>query len=195
MEDNLFKDLENLKINHTKAKSSTISRNLIIILLAAGLLIVVALFFIRKSLTSNKQVIVDKIKAILIAFRFIGWVTIISTFLLVANCIAISIRERTTEIGVMRVLGFSRAKILILVLAESMGVAVCGGMVGALLAYLLPTMYHIEIPATVPLHVDPDFRLVAYGFLISIMIGFLGGIFPSLSSVLMKPSDTIRGIG
>ena len=139
--------------------------------------------------------IVDMIKAILIAFKFIGWVAIISTFLLVANCIAISIRERTTEIGVMRVLGFSRSKILALVLAESTGVALGGGMAGALLGYLLPTFYHITIPAAVPLHVDPNGSLVAYGFLISIFIGFFGGIFPALNSVLMKPSDAIRNIG
>jgi putative ABC transport system permease protein len=139
--------------------------------------------------------IVDKIKAILIAFRLIAWIAIISTFLLVANCITISIRERTTEIGVLRVLGFSRAKISTLVLAESILVAACGGTAGALLAYLLPTIYHITIPATVPLHVYPNSSLVVYGLFISILIGFFGGIFPSLSSVLMKPSDAIRDIG
>lgn len=148
--------------------------------------------FTQKSFQDS---IVDKIKAILIAFRFIGWIAIISTFLLVANCIAISVRERTTEIGVMRVLGFSRSKILALVLAESIFVAVAGGMAGALLAYLLPVFYHIAIPATVPLHVDPNGSLVAYALFISILIGFFGGCFPLLNSVFMKPGDAIRGIG
>jgi putative ABC transport system permease protein len=148
--------------------------------------------FTQKSFNDS---IVDKIKAILIAFWFIGWITIISTFLLVANCIAISVRERTTEIGVMRVLGFSRSRILVLVLTESVGVALAGGMAGALLAYILPTIYHITIPATVPLHVGPDASLVVYGFLISILIGFFGGILPALNSVLMKPSESIGGVG
>jgi putative ABC transport system permease protein len=139
--------------------------------------------------------IVDLIKAILIAFRLIGWITIISTFLLVANCIALSIRERTTEIGVMRVLGFSRAKILTLVLAESIVVAVGGGMAGALLAYLLPTILPITIPTNIPLRVEPDASLAAYAFLISLLIGCLGGIFSALNSVLMKPSNAIRGVG
>jgi len=137
--------------------------------------------------------IVDKIKAILIAFRLIGWITIISTFILVANCIAI--RERRTEIGVLRVLGFSRAKIFTFVLTESMVVAAGGGMLGAFLAYLLLTIYRIDIPAVVTLHVAPDASLVAFAFLISMMIGFFGGIFPSISSVFMKLGDAIRGIG
>lgn len=139
--------------------------------------------------------IVDKIKAILIAFRFIGWLTIISTFLLVANCIALSIRERTTEIGVMRVLGFSRSKILILVLAESIFVATGGGISGASIAYLLPTVHQIVIPTAPPLSVDPNASLVAYGLFISILIGIGGGLSPTLSRILMKPSDAIRGIG
>lgn len=63
MEDNLYKDLENLKINHEKAKPSTISRNLIIFFLVAGLIVVVAIFFIKKSLTSSKQVSLITVKA------------------------------------------------------------------------------------------------------------------------------------
>ena len=139
--------------------------------------------------------IINLIKAILIAFRLIGWITIISTFLLVANCIAISIRERRTEIGVMRVLGFSRTKIMTLVLAESIAIAIGGGMAGALLAYFLPTILPITIPTNIPLRVEPDALLVAYAFLISILIGFFGGIFSTLNTVLMKPSNAIRGVG
>ena len=146
----------------------------------------------QKSFTDS---IVDKIKAILIAFRVIGWVAIISTFLLVANCIAISVRERTAEIGVMKVLGFSRSKILTLVLAESIGIAACAGMVGALLAYLVPAVYHITIPAVVPLHVVPDISLVIYGFFIAALIGFFGCIFTTLNSVLMKTGEALRSIG
>jgi len=139
--------------------------------------------------------IVDKIKAILIAFRLIGCIAIISTFLLVTNCIAISIRERTSELGVMRVMGFSRTKILLLVLAESMVVTFSGGTVGVLLAFLIPMLYHIAIPATVPLHVYPDFHIALYGMAISVLIGFLGGIIPAFTCVRMKAGDAIRNIG
>ncbi len=139
--------------------------------------------------------IVDKIKAILIAFRLIGCIALISTFLLVTNCIAISIRERTSELGVMRVLGFSRTKLLTLVLAESVAVAFCGGMIGVLLAYFIPMFYHITIPATVPLHVYPDVHIALYGMTISMLVGILGTILPALHCVRMKPGEAIRSIG
>ncbi len=144
---------------------------------------------------SFMESIVDKIKAILIAFRVIGWIAIISTFLLVANCIAISIRDRTMEIGMLRVLGFSRTKIVSLVLTESVGIAISGGIAGALVAYFLTAFFDITIPATVPLVVNSDIYLVFYALLLSALIGFLGGIFPLLNSVRLKPGDAIRNIG
>jgi putative ABC transport system permease protein len=139
--------------------------------------------------------IVDKIKAILIAFRLIGCIAIASTFLLVTNCIAISIRERTSELGVMRVMGFSRVKILSLVLTESMAVTIGGGLAGVLLACVIPMLYHITIPATVPLHVYPDLQIACYGIILSLLIGFIGALWPALNCVLMKPGDAIRSIG
>jgi putative ABC transport system permease protein len=148
--------------------------------------------FTQKSFMDS---IVEKIQAILIAFRLIGLIAIISTFFLVANCITISIREKTSELGVMKVLGFSRLKILIIVLTESVGVALFGGAFGSILAYLLPLIFHITIPATIPLHVDSDFSLVVYGLCISMLIGFFGSVFPAVQSVLMKPSDALRNIG
>jgi len=139
--------------------------------------------------------IVDKIKAILIAFRLIGCIAILSTFLLITNCIAISIRERTSELGVMRVMGFSRTKIMTMILAESIAVTFGGGLAGVLLACVIPMLYHITIPATVPLHVYPDLQIALYGMIISVLIGFLGTLLPALNCVLMKPGDAIRSIG
>jgi putative ABC transport system permease protein len=139
--------------------------------------------------------IVDKIKAILIAFRLIGCIAIVSTFLLVTNCIALSIRERTSELGVMRVLGFSRSKLMALVTAESVAVTFGGGLAGVLLACLIPMLYHITIPATVPLHVYPDLWIALYGMIVALLIGFLGTLFPALHCVRMKPGDAIRNIG
>lgn len=150
------------------------------------------LAFSQKSFMDS---IVNKIKAILIAFRLIGWTTIISTFLLVANGIALSIRERTAEIGVMRVLGFSRGMILTLILCESTLLTLSGGILGAFTAFAIPSLHHITIPATVPLHIIPDGHLAVWGILIAILIGLFGGILPTLNSILVKPGDAIKSVG
>ena len=67
---------------------------------------------------------VGDIGAIMIAIL----VAVLFTMLLVAaNTMAQSVRERTSEVGVLKTLGFSNASILALVLGESVLIAVIGG--------------------------------------------------------------------
>ena len=67
---------------------------------------------------------IGDIGAIMIAIL----VAVLFTMLLVAaNTMAQSVRERTSEVGVLKTLGFSNASILVLVLGESVLIAVIGG--------------------------------------------------------------------
>jgi putative ABC transport system permease protein len=60
------------------------------------------------------------------------------TILLVsANTIAMSVRERVREVGVLKTLGYTRNIILGLILGEAMAIAAVGGAVGLILASLL----------------------------------------------------------
>jgi putative ABC transport system permease protein len=54
--------------------------------------------------------------------------------LVMAGAIATSVRERTSELAVMRTLGFGRGRLAILIAAESALIAGCGGLVGVLFA-------------------------------------------------------------
>ena len=72
---------------------------------------------------------VGDIGAIMIAIL----VAVLFTMLLVAaNTMAQSVRERTSEVGVLKTLGFSNASILLLVLGESVVICVIGGGLGLL---------------------------------------------------------------
>jgi putative ABC transport system permease protein len=60
------------------------------------------------------------------------------TILLVsANTMAMSVRERTREIGILRTLGFTPAEILGTVLGESMLIALLGGLAGMAVTFVL----------------------------------------------------------
>jgi putative ABC transport system permease protein len=60
------------------------------------------------------------------------------TILLVsANTIAMSIRERVREVGVLKTLGFTRGTILTLILGEAVAIATIGGALGVVLASFL----------------------------------------------------------
>ena len=77
---------------------------------------------------------VGDIGAIMIAIL----VAVLFTMLLVAaNTMAQSVRERTSEVGVLKTLGFSNGAILALVLGESVLIAIIGGALGLGLSWLV----------------------------------------------------------
>jgi putative ABC transport system permease protein len=59
---------------------------------------------------------------------------VFATLLVSANTIAMSVRERTREVAVLRTLGFTRARVLALFVSEAVMLAVAGGLLGALAA-------------------------------------------------------------
>ena len=63
---------------------------------------------------------------------------VIFTVLLVsANTMAMSVRERVREVGVLKTLGFSRGNILTIILGEACGIALAGGVIGFVLSTAL----------------------------------------------------------
>jgi cell division protein FtsX len=55
----------------------------------------------------------------------------------ISNAIGITVRERTKEIAVLKVLGFSPGQILVLILGEGLMLGICGGFFGVALPHLL----------------------------------------------------------
>src|SRR5712672_285595 len=64
----------------------------------------------------------------------IGSVVFFTLLLVTGNTMAISVRERTSELAVLKAIGFSGRAVLFFVLAESIFIALVGGVLGLLLA-------------------------------------------------------------
>jgi putative ABC transport system permease protein len=64
---------------------------------------------------------------------------VFATLLVSANTMAMSIRERTREVAVLKTLGFTRRSVLGLFVSEAVALAAAGGLIGVALAYLLVT--------------------------------------------------------
>jgi putative ABC transport system permease protein len=110
--------------------------------------------------------------------------------LVVANTMAQAVRERTSELAVLKTLGFSNAAVVTLVLVESLFVAVLGGTLGLLVAWLIvqngdPT--HGMLPA----FVLPS-RDLALGVVLMIMLGLLWGALPATSAMRLRITDALR---
>jgi putative ABC transport system permease protein len=62
-----------------------------------------------------------------------------------ANATSMSVRDRVREVGVLRALGFSRRKIVLLIAGESLVLAVAGGVLGCVAAYLVVTFGAVTV--------------------------------------------------
>jgi putative ABC transport system permease protein len=130
--------------------------------------------------------------------RAISAVVLFAVVLIVANTIAMSARERVTEIAVMRALGFRRRQILAIVLLESVVLALMGGILGVALALPLVHAMVEGLKHTAAAAFTYNFRVTGatlfFAFLSAVGIGILSGIFPAIRSSRIKVVDGLRQV-
>lgn len=128
----------------------------------------------------------------LVALRAIGYLTLIVTVLVVGNSVAMSVRERTVEIGTLRAIGFGRGRVMGLVLGEAVAVAVVGGLAGAGIAYALFTGGYVKLPMGAGFEFATSLRLVAQAAALSVPVGVLSALQPAWSAVRMPITTALR---
>src|SRR5207245_11473777 len=80
----------------------------------------------------------------------IGSVVFFTLLLVTGNTMAISVRERTSELAVLKAIGFSGRAVLFFVLAESVVIALVGGFLGLTLAYLAIPVIGVALTGLLP---------------------------------------------
>ncbi|HNQ88885.1 MAG TPA: FtsX-like permease family protein [Verrucomicrobiota bacterium] len=114
------------------------------------------------------------------------------TILLVAgNTMAQSVRERTGEIGVLKAVGFTNARVLGLVLVESCLLAGIGGLIGLALVWTYTTAHGSPVPSILPVFYVPT-RDLLRGASLAAALGLATGILPALQAVRLRVADALR---
>lgn len=130
---------------------------------------------------------VGDIGAIMIAIL----VAVLFTMLLVAaNTMAQSVRERTSEMGVLKTLGFSNGSILSLILGESVLIAVLGGSLGLGVSWLI-VQQGDPTNGMLPIFILPN-RDVVMGGVMIIVLGLVAGALPAFNAMTLKITDALR---
>jgi len=111
--------------------------------------------------------------------------------LVAASTMAQSVRERTSELAVLKTLGFSGPAILTLVLAESLFIAFTGGLLGLGLAWLFVTLVGDPTNGMLPIFVLPPRDLVI-GVGLMVLMGVLAGLMPAVAAMRLKITDALR---
>ena len=112
------------------------------------------------------------------------------------NTMYAAVSARTREIATLRALGFRGLPVVVSVLVESMALAVAGGLAGAVLAYLLfngmtvSTLGGGFTQVVFAFKVTPD--LLVRGVMISLVIGFIGGLLPAIRAARLPVTTALR---
>ena len=100
----------------------------------------------------------------------------------------VTVRERTSQIGLKKALGAKKTTILTEFLLESAFLCIVGGLVGLFLVWLLALGLSSVLPFAI--YIAP--RIIAMAFTICIVIGVLAGIIPASQAAKMDPVEAIR---
>ena len=106
----------------------------------------------------------------------------------VANIMFVTVRERTSQIGLKKALGAKRSTILTEFLLESAFLCILGGLIGLLLVFILTKI--VTVALGFPLFISFDIMLLAIG--ICVLVGVLAGIIPASVAARMDPVVAIR---
>jgi putative ABC transport system permease protein len=118
---------------------------------------------------------------------------VLFTMLLVAaNTMAQSVRERTSEVGVLKTLGFSSTAILALVLGESVLIALLGGGLGLAAAWLI-VQRGDPTGGLLPIFILPATN-VAAGAALIVLLGLIAGVLPAMGAMQLKITDALRRV-
>jgi len=121
---------------------------------------------------------------------------VFAILLVSANTMAMSVRERTREVAVLKALGFTRRLVLTLLVGESIALAVTGGMLGALAAAGLVRMI-ANAPQLSGLLGAVRVTGATFGVSLSVaaLVGFLSGVIPSYTAANTEIVKGLRHIG
>ncbi|HEX2117363.1 MAG TPA: FtsX-like permease family protein [Alphaproteobacteria bacterium] len=114
----------------------------------------------------------------------------VTILMVVGNTMAMSIRERTREIGVLKTLGFPRGRILKLVLGESVLLTLLGGLPGMAVAFLATLALRDSISQFVPgLAVTADIYIAA--LILMLALGIVTGIIPAVNAMRLRIASAL----
>lgn len=136
-------------------------------------------------LSKNFDVLFDIIG---IAGWIIGGFSILVGGFGIANIMFVSVKERTSIIGIQKSLGAKNYFILLQFLCESVFLSLLGGLFGLLLTYLIT----LAARGNIDMDISLSYSNIILGLTISVLIGIISGFVPAYSASQLDPVEAIR---
>jgi ABC-type lipoprotein release transport system permease subunit len=135
----------------------------------------------------------------LIAIMVVAGIMAAGGALGITNTMFAAISQRSKDIGVLRILGFTRVQVLLSFLLESLVIALVGGALGCALGCLANGWSATSViqsamggGRSVVLKLVVDGPTLAGGLGFSLLMGAVGGFLPSVSAMRLRPLESLR---
>ena len=146
----------------------------------------------------NTEVLFQLLDSLFRGVNFLIWLVGLGTLLAgaigVSNIMMVTVRERTTEIGIRRAIGATPRMVLSQIISESIVLTLVAGMSGILLGVLILQM--LELGNTedgiVTAHFQVGFWTAISAALAVSLMGVLAGLAPAARAMSIKPVDAMR---
>jgi len=129
------------------------------------------------------------LNAITFAVGAIGGISLLVGGVGILTILTIAVSERTGEIGLLRAIGATRQRILLLFLGEAAVLAAIGGIAGLALGAGIAAILAIAVPA-LPVHTPWSYAVLAE--VSAIVIGLIAGVMPARRAALLDPLEALR---
>ncbi|MFA8299939.1 MAG: ABC transporter permease [Hyphomicrobiales bacterium] len=138
------------------------------------------------------DILFDSLNKIFGVISIVGWIVGGFSLLVggfgIANIMFVSVKERTSQIGIQKSLGAKNSFILQQFLFESIFLSILGGILGLIIVFLLSLLVKYGFHFDVILNI----KNIGIGIGISVIIGILAGYLPAYSASRLNPIDAIR---
>jgi putative ABC transport system permease protein len=105
-----------------------------------------------------------------------------------------SVRERTSEIGIFRAMGFRRGHIIRIVLLEAGILAALAGILGYLTGFGATRIVLPLLPGNSGIAVPFDPTLAAGAFILAVLMGLVSSVYPALLAARTDPTEALRAL-
>jgi ABC-type antimicrobial peptide transport system permease subunit len=108
------------------------------------------------------------------------------------NAQLMSVLERTREIGVLRAVGWSGWRVLVMILGESLLVSLSGGIAGVLFGWLALQAVGLLSPLLAGMAGQLTLTHLGRAFMVVVPVGLIGGAYPAWRASRLPPVEALR---
>ena len=132
-------------------------------------------------------------EAILVAIQAVSFVVIVIIMAVMANTMAMTARERSAEYATLKALGFSNVFVAMLILAESLGIALVGALAAVALTFPLADAFAERMGALFPIFFVSE-ETVLMQAAAALIVGVVAAALPAWRTAHVKIVDGLRAV-